>query len=139
MAMEEVHLKGKEVADFSMDEIDDILSKLSMEEIEELNSDFDPDVRIHWFDYRLQWSLTYPDPTCLDYSLIWTYVYIESVSLFRIFSYPDDPHGNGGGRISEGLLYFTDYEKCPCPFYWVGTCSSRLKLNNELQSQYLTE
>ena len=44
-----------------------------------------------WF---VQWSLTYPDPTYTDYSHIQTHVwvhieiiYIESVSVIRIFNY----------------------------------------------------
>ena len=55
----------------------------------------------------LQWSLTYPDPTFLDYYTD-TFIYIEIVSPIRKFNYPDNHLGNGGVRISEGPLYIFD-------------------------------
>ena len=62
----------------------------------------------------IQSSLTYPDPTYQDYSLIRTSVwepfmiiYVEYVSLIRIFSYPDSQLENGGVRISEAVNTLT--------------------------------
>ena len=36
----------KEVDDFNLEDLDTLLSQLTEEEIDELNGDFDPDVRI---------------------------------------------------------------------------------------------
>ena len=62
---------------------------------------------------HIQWSITYPNPTYPDYSLIRSYVwepiliiYRESDSFMRIFSYLDSQLWNGGVWTSEGPLYW---------------------------------
>ena len=50
---------------------------------------------------HLSGLLTYPD-TCLGTN--YDYIYRESDSFIRIFSYPDSQFGNGGVRINEGSL-----------------------------------
>ena len=59
------------------------------------------------------------------------WLYRESDSFIRIFSYSNSKLGNGGVRISEGSLYtcrfrtnsdfFTYFKKCPYPFNWENT------------------
>ena len=67
-------------------------------------------IRTTPFPSWIQWSLTDPDPTYTDYSLIRTHVwepimiiYRENGSFIQKFSHPDSQIGNRGVRISEGL------------------------------------
>ena len=71
----------------------------------------------YWIILTVQWSVTYPDPTFPDYSLIWTQVwepiivmYRESDSLIQKFSYPDSHLGNRGVWISQCPLYISSLE-----------------------------
>ena len=68
----------------------------------------------------IQWSLTYLDPTYLDYR-VFTYPdtclgpnphsSTESASLIWKFGYPDGQSGNGVVKISEAQLYLTGAHK----------------------------
>ena len=63
----------------------------------------------YYNSFGIQWSLTYPDYSSIRTHvwepIMFIYMYIESVSLIRKFSYLDSHLGNGGVWISEGTLY----------------------------------
>ena len=81
-------------------------TKLNIEDPTMLTQDT-PKVDLVFILYVL-WSLTYPDPTYPDTCLgtNYDYMFLESDSFIRIFSYPDSRLGNGGVRISEGPMYY---------------------------------
>ena len=45
-------LYGKDLRDFDDNDIEALLGKLSVDELEDLNNDFDPDVSVFYMDFR---------------------------------------------------------------------------------------